>query len=106
VAAGSVLERLEKKPNRDVLLGLGAGAGVGSVEDRCFSGCRSGVGPRVGRREVGAKLEVTLGLGDGLREDCLGDMIPNPVLLFVAMLAVEPVDVVRWCENGKLFMLL
>ena len=38
-AAGSVLARLEKKPNSDVLLGLGAGAGtgVGSVRERCFS---------------------------------------------------------------------
>lgn len=93
--AGSVFVRLEKNPKRDVLPGLGAGADVGIVDERLLSSCRSGVGPRVGTREAGAKLEVMLGLGDGLRDDCLGDITPNLVLLFIPTLVADPVDVFR-----------
>lgn len=67
--AGSVFVRREKIPN--LLPGLGAGAGVGSVLERraslCF--CPSGVAPRLNVLDVVGMLDV--GTGEGLREDGL-----------------------------------
>ena len=59
----------------------------------------------MGSREGGGKIEEMLGFGEGLREDCL-EGAPNLLLLLMAVLAVESVDVVRLCEKGKLIMLL
>src|SRR5437588_4665106 len=80
-AVGSVLVRREKKPNREVLLGLGAG--VGKVFARFFSASlwASGVDPLVGTRDAGENTEVTLGFVDGLL-DCGFDGIPNRPLAF------------------------
>lgn len=105
--AGSVLVRREKKPNLDVLLVVGGGAGLGSVFERGLSAlvCTSGVGPRVGAREAGVNPDVRLGLGDGLREDGFAE-IPNLALPPGITPVLDSVDVVRLCDDGKLLMLL
>lgn len=60
--------RREKKPN--LLLGLGAGTGAGSVLERFVSRFwLSGVTPRFRAMDVEGMLEV--GTGEGLREEAL-----------------------------------
>ena len=95
--------RRVKKPNLELLLGLGAEVDEGNVCDRRLS--RSGVVPRVGTRDGGAKPDARLGLGDGLREVDL-EGTPNLGLMFIEMLATEPEEGVRRCDEGKLVMLL
>lgn len=97
--------RLEKKPNLEVLLGLGADTGAGSVLERRVSRSfwLSGVAPRLGALDVGGMLGVRT--GEGLRKeglegaairDVAAEMDPN----------FESVELVRLCIVGKLFILL
>jgi hypothetical protein len=108
VGAGSVLVR-RKKPKREVLLGLGAV--TWTVEallwERVFSTplWMSGVGSRVGRREVGRGAGVRAGLGDWLREEGF-DGSPNLFLPFIILPNLESVELVRRWDDGKLVMLL
>ena len=100
---GSVFARREKKPNLEVLLAPGAGAG--SVLERRVSRSfwLSGVGPRLRALDVEGILEV--GTGEGLRDEGLDGI---PIRAFAADIDpnFESVELVRLCVVGKLFMLL
>jgi hypothetical protein len=102
---GSVFVRRVKKPNLEVLLGLGAGAGACTALDlRVFrSFWTSGVGPRVGTRVVGGNADD--GFGDGSRETgFVGTVIFDLTTGDGAFL--DSVDPVRLCELGKCIILL
>jgi hypothetical protein len=94
--------RRVKKPNRWVLLGLGAGAGPLLVLRVFWSCWMSGVGPRA-RRVAGGNEED--GFGEGIREDGFAGKL---ILDFAtgADTVFESDELVRLCGDGKLSMLL
>lgn len=101
--AGSVFVRREKKPN--LLPGLGAGAGAGSVLDRRVSRSfwLSKLMPCLSALDVDGMLDV--GTGEGFRDDVL-----TGTAIRVFAIAREPnlesVELVRLWWFGKPAMLL
>lgn len=105
VCTGSVLVRRLKKPNRAVLLGLGAGTGAGSVLDlrANLSLCASGVGPRETPDAAGGIDED--GPGDGMREGAFAGT-PARDLEAGPTPALDSVELVLLCVEGNAIMLL
>jgi hypothetical protein len=102
---GSVFIRRPKKPNLGALLGLGAGAGVGSVLDLRPSRSlwASGVGPREGPYNACGIPDD--GPGDGMRE-CAFTGTPILDLAAGPDTTFDSVELVRLCVGGNAIMLL
>lgn len=99
-AAGSVLVRRVKNPNREVLFGLGAGAGTGPELTLrvVLSSWRSGVGPRDVERVAGGKADE--GLGDGSREDGFAGVVVLDLMVDASAI-LDSDDALRLWWDGK-----